>query len=44
MNSKRNKKYPNASIDDEDRLFRKRIVLTKKDMVYGVEIYTLLKI
>ena len=44
MNAKTNRKYPNVSIDDKVRLFEKRIVLTKKDMVYGVEIYTLLKI
>ena len=44
MNAKRNRKYPNVSIDDKVRLFRKRIALTKKNMVYGVEIYTLLKI
>ena len=44
MNAKRNKKSANVSIDDKVRLFRKKIVLTKKDTVYGVEIYTLLKI
>ena len=44
MNAKRNRKYPNMSIGDKVRLFRKKIVLSKKDMVYGVGIYTLLKI
>ena len=43
MNAKRNRKHPNVSIDDKVRLLRKEDRL-KKDTVYGVEIYTLLKI